>query len=128
MRTTGLLLSILSCSVSKLIRVSLHCGIGPTRRRMCAVGAPFFSHLAPDRWHLQSLQKTCVIQSCFRGVAQRLRVEPTLPDKAFSMGVRPAACSTGDVCMALDYLEDPAVHGITTQVCRAVTLLHRLVR
>ena len=44
-------------------------------------------------------------------------MEPTLPDKAFSMGVRPAACSTGDVCMALDYLEDPAVHGITTQVC-----------
>ena len=36
---------------------------------------------------------------------------------AFSMGVRPAACSTGDVCMALDHLEDPAVHGITTQVC-----------
>ncbi len=53
-------------------------------------------------------------------------MEPTLPDKAFSMGVRPAACSTGDVCMALDYLEDPAVHGITTQVCRAATLLHHL--
>ena len=33
------------------------------------------------------------------------------------MGSRPATCSTGDVCMALDYLEDPAVHGITTQVC-----------
>ena len=44
-------------------------------------------------------------------------MEPTPPGKAFSMGVRPAACSTGDVCMALDYLEDPAAHGITTQVC-----------
>ena len=43
-------------------------------------------------------------------------MEPSPPEKAFSMGIRPATCSTGDVCMALDYLEDPAVHGITTQV------------
>ena len=43
-------------------------------------------------------------------------MDPSPPEKAFSMGIRPATCSTGDVCMALDYLEDPAVHGITTQV------------
>ena len=63
------------------------------------------------------MQSNCASHRHSCHLAQRLRAEPTPPEKAFSMGVRPATCSTGDVCMALDYLEDPAVHGITTQVC-----------
>ena len=31
----------------------------------------------------------------------------------FSGGLRPSAAATGDVCLALDYLEDPAAHGVT---------------
>lgn len=42
----------------------------------------------------------------------------------FAMGPRPTVCSTGDVCLALDYLEDPVAHGIVQQViprsCRAL--------
>ena len=51
---------------------------------------------------------------CCCGWLQRVRVVPT--DKLFAFGTRPLQCSTGDVCMALDYLEDPLAHGITKQV------------
>ena len=36
------------------------------------------------------------------------------PGTVFGPGSRPEVASTGDVCLALDYLEDPAAHGVTS--------------
>lgn len=43
---------------------------------------------------------------------------PPLSDAVFGPGSRPEAASTGDVCLALDYLEDPAAHGVTSPEVR----------
>lgn len=40
--------------------------------------------------------------------------QPAPPDAVFGPGSRPDAAATGDVCLALDYLEDPAAHGVTS--------------
>ena len=47
---------------------------------------------------------------------QEVEMTPPKEEKVFAMGARPSVCSTGDVCMALDYLEDPAAYGIVQQV------------
>ena len=55
----------------------------------------------------------------------RLQTARMVPEeKVFAMGSRPSVCSTGDVCLALDYLEDPVAHGIVQQVSR-VYPVHR---
>ena len=71
---------------------------------------------ADIRWHLAGVQQLA---------QQKVLVAPVKEEMPFAMGARPAVCSTGDVCLALDYLEDPLAHGIVQQVSRASALTQR---